>query len=387
MKPRIAIVAGEASGDLLGARLITALRDRFPDVRFEGVAGPQMLEAGCEALFHTEQLAVMGLVEILKDLPRLMSVRRELRKRWAKDPPDCLIGVDSPDFNLRLERSLRDNRVPTVHYVSPTVWAWRPGRVRTVARSTNLLLCLFPFEPAYYDDTRVTAAYVGHPLADEIPLETDVAAAREAVGVDPSRSLVGLLPGSRLSEVQRLGPLFAQTAQRLAEVRPELGFVAPMANGGIHRLFRQQLAESAPDVPVTLLDGRSREAMAASDAVLLASGTASLEAMLLKRPMVVAYRLATVTHFIIKGLGLLRLDRYALPNLLAGRDLVPEYMQREARPERLATAVLEMLDLSPERRSELNDAFRDLHLELRLDSSRRAADEIVRLLASPQRSQ
>jgi lipid-A-disaccharide synthase len=387
VKPRIAIVAGEASGDLLGARLITALRDRFPDARFEGVAGPHMLKAGCEALFRSEELAVMGLVEILKDLPRLMSVRRELRQRWVENPPDCLVGIDSPDFNLRLERSLRDNRTPTVHYVSPSVWAWRPGRVETVARSADLLLCLFPFEPACYDNTGVTAAYVGHPLADEIPLETDSAAARAELGLDPHRSLVALLPGSRMSEVQRLGPLFAQTARRLAEARPEMRFVAPMAQLGIRELFCRQLARWAPGVSVTLVDHRSREAMAASDAVLLASGTASLEAMLLDRPMVVAYRLAPLTHFIVKGLGLLRLDRYALPNLLAGRDLVPEYMQREARPERLSSAVLEMLDSPPERRSELSRVFRDLHLELRLDSSRRAADEIARLLASPRRHQ
>jgi len=382
VKPRIAIVAGEASGDLLGARLITALRERFPDACFEGVAGPHMLEAGCEALFDSEELSVMGLVEILKDLPRLMSIRRELRQRWTANPPDCFIGIDSPDFNLRLARRLRGVGVPTAHYVSPTVWAWRPGRVNTVARSADLVLCLFPFEPACYENTPVTAVCVGHPLADEIPLQNDVAAARRALGLELQCVVVALLPGSRMSEVERLGPVVARTARRLAKARPELRFVAPMPSARIRALFSEQLARWAPGVPVTLVDQRSREVMGASDAVLLASGTASLEAMLLKRPMVVAYKLAPITHFIVKGLGLLRLDRYALPNLLAGRDLVPEYMQGAARPEVLATAVLEMLDLSPQRCSELRDAFRDLHLELRLDSSRRAVDEIIRVLAT-----
>jgi lipid-A-disaccharide synthase len=380
VKIRIAIVAGEASGDLLGARLITALRERFPDASFEGVAGPQMQEAGCEVLFPSEELAVMGLVEILKDLPRLTWIRRALRRRWVANPPDCLIGIDSPDFNLRLEEHLRNAGTPTVHYVSPTVWAWRPGRVKTVARSSELLLCLFPFEPACYESTSLATAYVGHPLADEIPMESDAAVARETLGLDQGRCTVALLPGSRRSEVQRLGPIFAQTAGLLAEARPSLHFVAPMAQPAIRATFSEQLARWAPGVSVTLIDGHSRDAMAACDAVLLASGTASLEAMLIKRPMVVVYMLAPLTHFILKGLGLLRLDRYALPNLLAGRDLVPEYMQGAAVPETLTREVLEMLDLSPRRRSEMTEAFRDLHLELRRDSSSRAADEIARML-------
>ena len=388
MKTRIAIVAGEASGDLLGARLIAALREHFPNASFEGVAGPQMQEAGCEVLFASEELAVMGLVEILKDLPRLTSIRRELRRRWFANPPDCFIGIDSPDFNLRLEEQLRNAGTPTVHYVSPTVWAWRPGRVKTVARSAQLLLCLFPFEPACYDATALAAAYVGHPLADEIPMESDAAAARANLGLDQGSTVVALLPGSRRSEVERLGPVFAQTAALLAEARNSLVFVAPMANDVVRAAFGEQLDRWAPGVPVTLIDGQSRDAMAASDAVLLASGTASLEAMLIKRPMVVVYTLAPVTHFIMKGLGLLRLDRYALPNLLAGRDLVPEYMQGAARPETLATAVLEMLDMSPSHKSELNEAFCDLHLELCLDSSSRAADEIVRMLETwPEQSE
>lgn len=382
MTPRIAIVAGEASGDLLGARLIEALRERFPNAVFEGIAGPQMTEAGCEALYASEELSVMGLVEVLEHLPRLLAVRRGLQRRWREQPPDCFVGIDSPDFNLPLERRLRERGVPTVHYVSPTVWAWRPGRVRTIARSTDLMLCLFPFEPAAYAGTSVDAVFVGHPLADEIPLDTDPLTARGHLGLEPSLRWVGLLPGSRVSEVERLGPLFAETAGRIAGDRDGIGFVAPMASSRIHALFEKQLATHAPGARVELTDGRSREAMAACEVVLLASGTATLEAMLLGRPMVVAYCLAPLTHSILRVLRMMHVDRYALPNLLAGRDLVPEYMQDEARPGTMARAVLTLLDQPPGERASLLDAYRGLHRQLRLGSSDQAAGAIARLLTS-----
>lgn len=376
---RVGIVAGEASGDALGAGLIEALRARVPDAVFEGVAGPRMVAAGCRALFPASRLAVMGLVEVLRHLPDLLRVRRALLRHFLAAPPDVFIGIDSPDFNLGLERRLRAAGVPTVHYVSPSVWAWREGRVRGIARAADLVLTLFPFEPAFYARHGVAAEFVGHPAADAIAGGGDARAARRALGLDEDRPTVTLLPGSRLGEIERLGPAFLGAATLLARRRPRLQFVAPMASREIGARFGALCAAMAGAPPVVCVEGRAHEAMTAADVVLLASGTATLEALLLRRPMVVAYRLAPLTHAILKGLGLLKIERYALPNILAGRDVVPEFMQDQARAEPLALAVESLLDDHAARHAMLT-AFDAIHAELRRGASERAASAVLALL-------
>ncbi|HKJ10567.1 MAG TPA: lipid-A-disaccharide synthase, partial [Gammaproteobacteria bacterium] len=324
---RIGIVAGEPSGDLLAADLMRAVHERVPDAVFEGVAGPRMIEAGCRALYPLERLSVMGLVEPLKHLPGLLKMRRGLRRHFMAERPDLFIGVDAPDFNLSLEASLKAAGIPTVHYVSPSVWAWRRYRLHKIARAVDRMLTLFPFEADFYREHGVRVSFVGHPLADLIPADIDSRAARRDLGLAEQGPLIALLPGSRESEVARLAQPFVETAAWCLKRRPELRFVAAFASAATRQLFEQAQARWAPSLPITLIDGRSREAMCAADAVLLASGTATLEALLLKRPMVVAYRLAPLTYWLARRL--VRTRYYSLPNLLAGRRLVPEITQHE----------------------------------------------------------
>jgi lipid-A-disaccharide synthase len=373
---RIGIVAGEASGDQLGAELIEALRSLRPDARFEGVAGPAMRRAGCEALGAAESLSVMGLVEVLGHLPSLLRLRGDLRDHFLANPPHAFVGIDSPDFNLGLEQRLRAAGIPTVQYVSPQFWAWRPGRVKHMARAADLVLCLLPFEQAFYDSHSVAARYVGHPLADRIPERSPKEPAREALGLPAEDTIIALLPGSRSSEVKRLGDDFARCAVWLAERRPGLRFVAPMANATVRAHFERAIARAGAQV--TLVDGRSAEVIAAADAVLVASGTATLQTLLIKRPMVVAYRLAPLTRWIMQGFGLLKIDRYAMPNLLAGRDVVPEIMQDAVTPEALGSALLHELD-TPGRADELVRVFDDIHRELRRNASEQAARAVLDL--------
>ncbi len=375
----VGLVAGEASGDLLGAGLIRAIRERYPDARFQGVAGPAMVEAGCRAWFPSERLAVMGLVEVLGHLRDLLALRRDLVARFAADPPDVVVGIDSPDFNLPLEGRLKALGIRTVHYVSPSVWAWRPGRARRMRQTTDLVLCLLPFEKQFYDECGVSSRFVGHPMADDLPMEPDRAAARDALGLGTSGEWLAVLPGSRRGEVQALAADFAGAVAWLHQRRPDLGFVGAMATGEVAAVFRKALDERAPGAPVTLVEGRSRTVMAASDAVLVASGTATLEAALIKRPMVVAYRLAPVTRWILETFKLLNVDRFALPNLLSGEGLVPEILQDAVTPEALGAAVLSELD-DPDRRARLEGAFRAMHETLRRDASRRAADSVLDLV-------
>jgi lipid-A-disaccharide synthase len=374
------MIAGEASGDNLGGPLIRALAARVPDARFFGTAGPSMKEAGCEAWYPADTLAVMGLAEILHHLPRLLRLKRELLERFAAAAPDAFIGIDAPEFNLRMARALRERGIPTVQYVSPTVWAWRQGRVRAIAQAVDLVLCILPFEPAFYESHAVRAVFVGHPLADRVPLASDPAAARTALGLAAHDPTIAILPGSRRGEVSRLGPPFAATVAWLAARRPELAFVAPMANAAVRHSFEQALRQHAPDVPVHLVDGRAQDAMAASDAVLLASGTATLEAALVKRPMVVAYRVARLTGWLLRDLKLVKTPFFSMPNLLAGRALVPEFFQEQVRPEVLGPAVLEQLE-RPDRAT-LVDAFGDMHRVLRRNASERAAEAVLELLAA-----
>ncbi|MEI8298042.1 MAG: lipid-A-disaccharide synthase [Pseudomonadota bacterium] len=379
---RIVIVAGETSGDNLAAGLILALRERRPQLQFEGVAGPAMTAAGCVAWASSEQLSVMGLFEVVRHLPALLGLRRRLRERVLADPPLAYIGVDAPEFNLGLAAQLHERGVPTVQYVSPQVWAWRQGRVRRMARTLDLVLCLLPFEKRFYDGRGLLAEFVGHPLADRIPLLPDRAAARARLGVDPAATLVALLPGSRRGEVERLARDFIAAAAWLARARPGVRFVAPMANAAARSVFvaaikRQRRDGGLPQIE--LLDGESQEAITAADCVLVASGTATLETLLCKRPMVVAYRVSTATHKLVQWFGLMKAPFFSHPNLLAGRVVVPELLQDAVTPERLGRELLDWLE-DPQRVAAAEAEFARIHLQLRQGASGRAAEAVLALL-------
>jgi lipid-A-disaccharide synthase len=376
----IGLVAGEASGDNLGGALIRALHEREPRLRCYGVAGPRMVEAGCVPWRSSEELAVMGLAEILRHLPRLLRLRKDLVARLVAARPDVFVGIDSPEFNLRVAAQLKAQGIPTVQYVSPQVWAWRQGRVRTIGRAVDLILCVLPFESRFYDEHDVRAVFVGHPLADRIPLDSPPLPARTALGLDLYAPTVAVLPGSRRNEVARLGGPFAATIAWLKHRRPELRFVAPMASRDARAAFERSLAEHAPGVQVDVIDGRAQEALAAADAVLVASGTATLETALIKRPMVVAYRVAPLTSWLLREMKLMKAEFFAQPNLLAGRKIVPEYAQEQVRPDVLGPAVLEQLE-RPDR-ADLVAQFTEIHQSLRRDASARAADAILELRAT-----
>jgi lipid-A-disaccharide synthase len=382
--PVIALVAGEASGDLLGAALVERLRRHWPQARFVGVAGRRMQAAGVEAWWDSRELAVMGLFEVLRHFPRLLKLRRELRDRLERLRPDLFIGVDAPDFNLGLEVQLRQAGLRTVHYVSPTVWAWRQGRVRKIRRAADLVLCLFPFEPAFYDGHGIEAAYVGHPMADQIPPssdpEGDKLAARAALGLAPEAETVALLPGSRMSEVSLLARPMLQAARLLAARRPGMQFVAALANEAVAACFAEAM-RAADFAGVSAVPERAREVIAAADVVLCASGTATLETMLINRPLVMAYRLARSTYLAARHLRLIRRQLFALPNILAGEALVPELIQDEASAERLAAETERWLD-DPAAVAALRARFAELHERLRCDAAGRAADAVAALLTA-----
>lgn len=385
---KIALVAGEASGDQLGAELIPALRDRFPSARFAGVGGPGMTAAGFDAWWPAERLAHMGLAEVLRHLPELLALRRRLHAELLAWKPDLFIGIDAPDFNLPLERRLKARGIRTVHYVSPSVWAWRERRAARLGRSADRVLCLFPMEPPIYARHGVDARFVGHPLADRFPLVPDRAAARAALGLEPLAPVLALLPGSRLGEISRLGADFITAAALVVRALPGLRIVAPMANARCRAAFESLLERAAqgsgpaprPSLSdFLLLDGRAHEALVASDVVLLASGTAALEAMLAKRPMVVAYRVAPLTAWLLRTFGVMRTTRYSLPNVLANEALVPELIQEQAQPQVLAAAVLAYFR-APDRCAALTARFEELHLMLRRDANQAAAAAIAELI-------
>jgi lipid-A-disaccharide synthase len=374
----IGVVAGESSGDNLGAALIRAVRAREPLTRFVGVAGPAMQAEGCEALAPASELAVMGLFEVLHHLPRLWRLRGRVRRELLRLRPDLFVGIDAPEFNLNLAPALHAEGIRTVQYVSPQVWAWRPGRARRMARFLDLVLCLLPFERGVYDAAGLKAVFTGHPLADQFPLEPDQGAARRALGLHPGRPVVALLPGSRIGEVSRLADDFAAAAAWLAGRRPGLQFVAALADGQTRAMFEAALRACAPGLSVTLVVGRSREALTAASVVLVASGTATLEALLCKRPMVVAYRIGRASAFALRGLGLLKIPHFAQPNLLAGRRVVPELSQGEVTGPRLGQELERWLD-APQAVAELEAEFATIHRQLRLGASERAADAILEL--------
>ena len=380
MPLRVGLVAGESSGDLLGAGLITAVRERVPDAVFEGVAGPEMVAAGCQRWADAEELAVMGVVEPLKHLPRLLRLRRSLISRWRESPPDVFVGIDAPDFNLGLETALKASGIRTMHYVSPSIWAWRAGRVRKVRKAADCVICILPFEPPLYEEHGIGAVFVGHPKADSLSPDIDVAAVRTDLGLPLDRRVVAILPGSRGSEVTRLAPIFAAAAAIVAAREEGVHFVTPVAAPKLRPLIEASLQQHSVADRFTVVDGRSIEVMSAAEIVVLASGTAALESALLGKPTVAAYRVAPLTALIVRLFGLMKVDRFTLPNLLAGETLVPEFIQDDARPEAIAAEVIDLLR-DPGRCAAIRDRFAKLRSELAMNSDARAADALIRLTA------
>jgi lipid-A-disaccharide synthase len=376
---RVAIVAGENSGDALGAALIQALRARVPECRVVGVAGPKMRASGCEALADAHELDVMGLFEVLPHLPRLLRLRARLVREFTAFAPDVFVGVDYQQFNLGVARRLKARGFVTVQYVSPQVWAWRPGRVSTIGRAFDLVLCLLPFEPAFYRKRSVGAQFVGHPLADQIPLRPDRAAARAAMDLKSQSSVLALLPGSRIGEVRRLATAFIRTAALLAAHRPGLQVIAPMAGRAARQEFERALSAAGSSLSVRILDGGARDALIAADAALVASGTATLEALLCRCPMVVGYKFSAFTALLARALRLVRVPYFSLPNLLSGEPLAPEFLQEAVQPEPMARALEQVLDDAP-RREYLQSRFLSIHESLRQDGAALAAAAVLQLL-------
>jgi lipid-A-disaccharide synthase len=375
--PTFGIVAGEASGDILGAGLIRALRRKYPGARFVGIGGDEMVAEGFHSLVPMERLSVMGLVEVLGRLRELFSIRARLMTYFLQNRPDVVIGIDSPDFTLGVERRCRDAGMLTAHYVSPSVWAWRQNRIFKIAKSVDLMLTLFPFEARFYEEHKVPVAFVGHPLADMIPMEPDTLAARRNLGLNEQAPVLAILPGSRGGEVERLGGLFLEAAKRIQSRRPDLQLAIPCVNREREQQVRSLVDALDVKLTVTIVRGRSREVMAAADVVLLASGTATLEAMLLKKPMVVGYRLSNLSFRIVSRM--MKSPYIALPNLLAQKPLVPELIQDAATPQALGNAVLERLENSDER-ERLTKAFSEIHETLRQNADEQAASAIAALI-------
>lgn len=373
----IGLVAGETSGDILGAGLIRALKEKVPDARFVGVAGPRMQAEGCEAWYEMEELAVMGIVEVLGRLPRLLKIRRDLTQRFSELQPDVFVGIDAPDFNITLEGNLKKRGINTIHYVSPSVWAWRQKRVFKIGKATNLVLAFLPFEKAFYDRFNVPCRFIGHTMADAMPLYPDKPAARATLGIAPDVPCLALLPGSRGAEVEMLSEDFLNTAVLLRQHFPDLEIVVPLVNSKRREQFERIKSSVAPDLRVHLLDGQAREAMIASDAALLASGTAALECMLAKCPMVVGYRMKPFTFWLAQRL--VKTPWVSLPNLLAGRELVAEQLQTDCTPDKLAAALLPLF-ADTEKMAELRATFVDLHQQIRCNADEQAAQAVLELV-------
>ncbi len=381
---RIGIVAGEASGDILGAGLMRAIKERHSDVSFEGVGGPLMIAQGFNSHWPMERLSVMGFVEPFKRLPELLRMRSSLKHYFTDNPPDLFLGIDSPDFTLNIELTLRKAGVLTAHYVSPSVWAWRQGRVKKIAKAVDRMLTLLPFEAEFYHQHNVPVTFVGHPLADQFSLSPDEleqqkAEAREKFSLAETDTIVALLPGSRGGEVRQLAVPFIETARWCLHQRKELKFVLPAANEDRKIQLQALLQEYGKGLPITLVDGQSQSVMAAADVVLMASGTTTLEALLMKKPMVVAYRLAGLTFSIVSRL--VKSPYFSLPNLLAGEKLVPEVLQDDVRPEMLGPLILERLH-DAEKHELLVQRFTDIHQQLRLNASDRAAEVLLKMIDS-----
>ncbi|WP_086955316.1 lipid-A-disaccharide synthase [Xenorhabdus innexi] len=372
----IGLVAGETSGDILGAGLIRALKAKIPDARFVGVAGPLMQAEGCEVWYEMEELAVMGIVEVLGRLPRLLKIRKDLTTRFTALKPDVFVGIDAPDFNITLEGRLKQQGIRTIHYVSPSVWAWRQKRVFKIGRATDLVLAFLPFEKAFYDRFNVSCRFIGHTMADAMPLQTDKIAARKELGIPPDAHCLAILPGSRHAEVEMLSADFLRTVQLLRNKLPDLHVLVPLVNTRRREQFQRIRNEVAPDLSIHLLDGQARAAMIASDATLLASGTAALECMLAKCPMVVGYRMKPFTFWLAKRL--VKTPYVSLPNLLAGKELVKELLQDECEPQALSEALLPLLRGGVEVEG-LKETFLHLHESIRCDADEQAAQAVLEL--------
>ena len=375
---RIGIVAGEASGDLLGSQLVAALKARLPNAEFVGIGGPKMMALGVKSLFPMETLAVRGYVEALRSLPAILKIRSALKRYFLENPPHLFIGIDAPDFNLGLERKLKKAGIPTFQYVGPSLWAWRGGRIRKIRRAVSHMLLLFPFEKTIYDTAGIEATYVGHPLADMLPLEPNRSEAREQLKLRPSAEVVALLPGSRQSELKALADLFIQTAKAILRQRPDTQFLVPLITKETRQIFETALYRNeAFDLPIKILFGHAHDAMVAANAVLVASGTATLEAALLKRPMVVTYRVPALTYKLMWPRRYL--PYVSLPNVLAGRFVVPELLQHDATPDNLAQAMCNLLADTQVTRA-LEQEFTRMHEQLRQGNAERAAGAIADFL-------
>lgn len=372
---KVGIVAGEASGDTLAAGMMRCLKQQYPNIQFEGIGGPLMIAQGCDSLIDMDELSVMGLVEVLSRVRRLLDIRKHIIRHFSENPPDIFIGVDAPDFNLTVEAKLKAKGIKTVHYVSPTVWAWREKRIHKIAKATDLVLGIFPFEHQVYDKYQLPYQYVGHTLADEIPLTPDQALSRQKLNVQEDAKVLALLPGSRKGEVAMLLDVFVQSAQLVKASVPDLKILIPVVNKARKQQVEQYLNSHQTDLDIQVVIGHSREVMIAADAILLASGTATLEAMLCKRPMVVAYKLRTLTYYMMKRMY--KPAYFALPNILANQELVPELLQDAVNPENIASKLTPMLTAPAEK---LDQAYLDLHRSLRCDADQQAANAVSALL-------
>jgi lipid-A-disaccharide synthase len=374
---KVGIIAGEVSGDMLAASLIKEFKDLVPDAEFSGIAGPLMIEAGCTTLYPMNKLSVMGIIEVLSHYRELRDIQKNIINYFLNDPPDVFIAVDAPDFNLAIEKRLKENNIPTVHYVSPSVWAWRQYRIHNICRSVGLMLTLFPFEKRFYDDYDISVKFVGHTLADEIALDVDKYSARTDLGIEQviqsHNSLISVLPGSRNIEIQRLSKPFLDTMLHCQKLNPDLIFIVPLVSKEHRDFFEKQIQSYKKPPQIILVDGKSRLVMAASDAVLLASGTATLEALLLKKPMLVAYKASPISYWIAKKL--VSVPYFSLPNLLAGEKLVEELVQDEVNEENMAPKLLSLLNIQEWK--ERLAIFHDIHLMLRKDASKTAATAII----------
>ncbi|MDG3088857.1 lipid-A-disaccharide synthase [Vibrio hannami] len=372
---RIGIIAGELSGDTLGEGLIKEIKAIYPDTEFVGIGGPKMIAQGCQSLFDMEELAVMGIVEVLGRLPRLLKVKAELIKHYTQNPPDVFIGIDAPDFNLRVEKDLKKAGIKTVHYVCPSVWAWRQKRIFKIKEATNLVLAFLPFEKTFCDKFNVPCEFIGHTLADAIPLENSKVEARDVLGLEQDKKWLAVLPGSRGSELKLLAEPFIETCRKLNVKYPELGFVVALVNDKRRAQFEETWKAIAPNLNFVLVDGTASNVIKASDAVLLASGTVALECMLINRPMVVAYNVNPITAFIAKRL--VKTKFVSLPNILSERMLVKEYLLDECNPENLFAETERLLNSDT---SEMTDKFTEMHHWLKKDADKQAAKAVLKLI-------
>lgn len=374
---RVAMVAGEPSGDLLAASLLDGLNACLPaGTRFSGIGGPRMTAAGFDAHWPLEKLTVRGYVEALKHIPEILGIRNELKRQLLAEPPSVFIGVDAPDFNFGLEHALRDAGIPTVHFVCPSIWAWRGGRIKKIVKAVDHMLCVFPFEPALMEKAGIASTYVGHPLADEIPLVPDVDAARRELGLTAGGPIIAVLPGSRRSEITLIGPTFFEAMALMQQREPGVRFVMPAATAALRELL-QPLVAAHPDLALTITEGKAQVAMTAADAILVKSGTVTLEAALLKKPMVISYKVPWLTGQIMQRQGYL--PYVGLPNILAGRFVVPEILQHFATPEALADATLKQLNDNANRAT-LTEIFTEMHHVLRQNTAQRASEAVAQVL-------